>query len=428
MTILCATHFSNAAQKAATVAAELALQRDEPLVLVHVLPSDLAFALGQTLWDTSMATLTQEAQRLAQMGVRVSHQLIAGEPAGEEITLLAQQKGAGLVVTAGPTSASRFLGMGGTVDRLATALPVPLLMVREAEPFEAWVKGTRPLKVMLGVDRSLPFEAARAWLRGLRHYGAVEVVAGHIYWPYEELVRMGMGPPITVQEEPPELRSALEQEVRKRVSPLEEKGQPPVRTRVESGVGRIADHLVALAAEEKVDLLVVGTHQRHALGKLGSVSHHALRLAKMSVVSVPVAVAPDEEVSIPALRSVLVATDFSPAANRAIPYAFSLLPNGGTVHLVTVGEDPRQADEQERQLHQSCPDSETQGRKVQVEVLSGQDVAAVLLKTAKRLDVDALCMGTHGRSGLKKMVMGSVAQEVMSHADRPVFLVRPPAG
>ncbi|MFY0575499.1 universal stress protein [Cystobacter fuscus] len=98
-------------------------------------------------------------------------------------------------------------------------------------------------------------------------------------------------------------------------------------------MGRIADHLVALAAEEKVDLLVVGSHQRRALGKLGSVSHHALRLAAMSVVSVPLAgAARGSEVAVPTLRSVLVATDFSEAANRAIPYAFSLLPVGGTVY------------------------------------------------------------------------------------------------
>ena len=48
------------------------------------------------------------------------------------------------------------------------------------------------------------------------------------------------------------MRLALEQEIRKLVSPLEEPGQPPVRTRVEPGIGRIADYLVALAEEEKV--------------------------------------------------------------------------------------------------------------------------------------------------------------------------------
>ncbi|HYO57431.1 universal stress protein [Archangium sp.] len=430
MTILCATHFSDAAQRAATAAAELARKWDEPLFLVHVLPGDLARAFGKTLRDTATSALLDEVRRLEKLGARVSHQLLTGEPA-EELTRFAEEKGAGLVVTAGPTSASPFLGVGGTVDRLATALPVPLLVVREVEPFEAWVKGTRPLTVMLGVDRSLPFEAARDWLRGLRRYGPVEVVAGRIYWPHEEYQRMGLAHPLAYQDVTPELRRSLEQEVRSLVAPLEAQGQPSVRLRLEPGVGRIADHLVALAAEEKVDLLVVGTHQRRALGKLWSVSHHALRLARMSVASVPVTVsARGAEAPIPPLRSVLVATDFSDAANRAIPYAFSLLPNGGTVYVVTVDEAPQVAEPELRQrLHQLLPrDADAQGRKVQVEVLAGSDVATALLKAAQRLNADVLCLGTHGRSGLKKTVMGSVAKEVMSRADRPVLVVRPPEG
>jgi nucleotide-binding universal stress UspA family protein len=430
MTILCATHFSDAAQRAATAAAEFARRLDEPLFLVHVLPGDLTRAFGQTLKDTASSALLDEVRRLEKLGARVSHQVLTGEPA-EELSRFAEEKGAGLVVTAGPTSASPFLGLGGTVDRLATALPVPLLVVREDGAFSEWAKGTRPLKVMLGVDRSLPFEAARGWLQNLRKYGAVEVVAGRIYWPHEEYQRMGLPHPQAFQDVSPELRRSLEQEVGTLVSPLEAQGQPRVKVRLELGVGRIADHLVALAADEKVDMLVVGTHQRRALGKLWSVSHHALRLAKMSVVSVPVtAAARGPEVPIPALRSVLVATDFSDAANRAIPYAFSLLPEGGTAYVVFVGEPP-QAMENERELrkrlHQLLPrDADGHGRKVQVEVLTGQDVATTLLKAAERFSVDVLCLGTHGRGGLKQTLMGSVTKEVMSRADRPVLVVRPP--
>ncbi|ATB38291.1 Universal stress protein family [Cystobacter fuscus] len=430
MTILCATHFSDAAQRAATAAAQLARKLDEPLFLVHVLPGNLARAFGQTLRDTAQSALSDEVRRVEKLGARASHQLLTGEPA-EELARFAKEKGAGLVVTAGPTSASPFLGVGGTVDRLATTLPVPLLVVREAESFEAWVKGTRPLKVMLGVDRSLPFEAARDWLRGLRRYGDVEVVAGRIYWPHEEYFRMGLEHPTFYQEVTPELLRALEQEVRTQVAPLEAQGQPPVRMRLEAGVGRIADHLVALAADEKVDLLVVGSHQRKGLGKLGSVSHHALRLAAMSVVSVPLAgAARGSEVTVPALRSVLVATDFSEAANRAIPHAFSLLPNGGTVYLVTVARHAtEQAQELRSRLRQLLPkDADAQGREVRVMVLSGHDVAPVLLKVAERLSVDVICLGTHGHSGLKKTVMGTVAKEIMAHSDRPMLVVRPPTG
>ncbi|HEX8435257.1 universal stress protein, partial [Archangium sp.] len=149
MTILCATHFSDAAQRAATAAAELARRLDEPLFLVHVLPGDLARAFGQTLKDTASAALVDEVRRLEKLGARVSHQLLAGEPSAE-LARFVEEKGASLVVTAGPTSGSPFLGLGGTVDRLATALPVPLLVVREDGAFAQWANGSRPLKVMLG--------------------------------------------------------------------------------------------------------------------------------------------------------------------------------------------------------------------------------------------------------------------------------------
>ncbi|HLM44167.1 MAG TPA: universal stress protein, partial [Myxococcaceae bacterium] len=149
------------------------------------------------------------------------------------------------------------------------------------------------------------------------------------------------------------------------------------------------------------------------------------------VASVPVAAAArGSDVPIPSLRSVLVATDFSEPANRAIPYAFSLLPQGGTIFLVYVGEPP-QAMENERELrkrlHQLLPrNADGNERKVQVEVLSGQDVATTLLKAAERFNVDVMCLGSHGRGGLKQTLMGSVTKDVMARADRPVLVVRPP--
>ena len=73
-----------------------------------------------------------------------------------------------LVVAAAPSQDTPFLGMGGTVDRLAQSLEVPLLVVRNLPALEVWGRGERPLKVMVGVDRSLPFEAARDVLRFYR--------------------------------------------------------------------------------------------------------------------------------------------------------------------------------------------------------------------------------------------------------------------
>ncbi|MEL6615625.1 MAG: universal stress protein [Bacteroidota bacterium] len=53
------------------------------------------------------------------------------------------------------------------------------------------------------------------------------------------------------------------------------------------------------------------------------------------------------------------------------------------------------------------------------------DVAAAILHQAAALDADLIVMGTHGRSGIERAVLGSVAESVVRHARCPVFTVRP---
>ncbi|MBZ4421316.1 universal stress protein [Myxococcus sp. RHSTA-1-4] len=431
MSIVCATNFSDASLSASTIAAELARKTGEPLWLVHVLNPDSARAFGRSLKDAAEAALGDQVKRLEKAGAKVQSSLLVGEPA-VAIQVLVEEQRASLVVTSAPSHDAPFLGVGGTVDRLAQSLTVPLLVVREPGPLEAWARGERPLRVMLGVDRSLPFEAARDWVKAMRKWGAVEVVGGRIYWPEEEYQRLGLAHPLVFADVTPDLRLALERETASLMAPLATaEGQVP-RSVVEPGVGRIADHLVDLAAREKADLLVVGTHHRRALGRLWSVSHHALRLAHMSVACVPSqAAVTAADAPLPAFREVLVATDFSDTGNRAVAHACGLVPPGGTVHLVHVAEGLRSL-EKEAELRQQLLEvvprqAEATGRNVKVEVIpgAGKDVVTSLVQAAERFGVDAIVMGTHGRSGLKRAVLGSVAEAMLSRTDRPVLLVRP---
>jgi universal stress protein A len=59
--------------------------------------------------------------------------------------------------------------------------------------------------------------------------------------------------------------------------------------------------------------------------------------------------------------------------------------------------------------------------------LTGLPVAE-LLKCAESNDVDLIVMGSHGRSGFSRMIMGSVAEGVVRGASCPVLIVKPPAG
>lgn len=54
----------------------------------------------------------------------------------------------------------------------------------------------------------------------------------------------------------------------------------------------------------------------------------------------------------------------------------------------------------------------------------GEDVATVLMRTAAEAEADLIVMGTSGRHGLRRLLLGSVAESLLRAADRPVLLVR----
>lgn len=61
---------------------------------------------------------------------------------------------------------------------------------------------------------------------------------------------------------------------------------------------------------------------------------------------------------------------------------------------------------------------------VRLEVCNGP-TAQTILEYASGIDADLIAMTTHGRSGLARFVMGSVAEEIVRNSHLPVMLVRP---
>lgn len=157
---------------------------------------------------------------------------------------------------------------------------------------------------------------------------------------------------------------------------------------------------------------------------------------------------------IPRLQTILVTTDFSELGNRAIPYALSVVPEGGTVILLHVRPlfepertpnpliahyvpHPAPAHRECEQVRKEIADRlwalisvEAAKRPVElrVEVADGCSVAAAICAAAERSQVDAICMATHGRSGVFRLLLGSVAESVLRVTERMVILIRPPTG
>ncbi|WP_332778523.1 universal stress protein [Polaromonas sp.] len=67
---------------------------------------------------------------------------------------------------------------------------------------------------------------------------------------------------------------------------------------------------------------------------------------------------------------------------------------------------------------------EAQGIAVTATVVEGHAIYRGILETAQSIPADLIVMGSHGRRGLEKLVLGSVAAQVLSHAHLPVLVVR----
>jgi nucleotide-binding universal stress UspA family protein len=190
--------------------------------------------------------------------------------------------------------------------------------------------------------------------------------------------------------------------------------------------------LLDIASDEAADLVVVGTGQRTGLSRAwhGWASQIVLNDADSSVACIPAGETYAEEPGlVRTLRRVLVTTDLSAIGNQAVPYAHAIVADGGTVHILHVEEPDPAAESHQRSIErlQELIPKNASGKDVEtrLEVVSEPSVPAAITAAAERLDVDVVCMGTHGRSGLPGIVLGSVAQAVAERCRRQVLLVPP---
>jgi nucleotide-binding universal stress UspA family protein len=94
----------------------------------------------------------------------------------------------------------------------------------------------------------------------------------------------------------------------------------------------------------------------------------------------------------------------------------------GATHVVIDDIEGRMA-EAKAYVDGVAQELETKGVRVRVEVRRGEP-AAEIVATATGTEADLIAMSTHGRSGLGRLVFGSVAQAVLRQSDIPVLLIR----
>lgn len=131
------------------------------------------------------------------------------------------------------------------------------------------------------------------------------------------------------------------------------------------------------------------------------------------------------------VQTILHPTDFSKRSGYAFQLACSLARDQGArliiLHIMPVPlvqEKQLYREEMAGELSQlSAPDTQ-----VRMEHrLEEGDAATQILRVAQETGCDLIVMGTHGRTGLGRLVMGSVAEEVLRLASCPVLTVRAPS-
>jgi nucleotide-binding universal stress UspA family protein len=101
------------------------------------------------------------------------------------------------------------------------------------------------------------------------------------------------------------------------------------------------------------------------------------------------------------------------------------MPIYGSPELVTpLIVDEKQKEAAEKYLANLVEELKKRGLKTTATVRTGQQVAVEIIDFAKESGVDLIVMCTHGRSGISRWVLGSIAHKVLTRAETPILLVR----
>lgn len=214
-------------------------------------------------------------------------------------------------------------------------------------------------------------------------------------------------------------------------------GNPLVEVEHRVEVGDAAKAIVDVAARRTCDLIVMGSHGRTGMNRLllGSVAEEVVRTAPCPVFTVktPEQCAKANENALLTIRTILYATDFSAPSAQAFPVACALARDYGGRLVVLHVALPKSAlayremvlrgelsGDDEAIRKELCvirpPDSATP---VEHRLTDG-DAAQEILRLAKEVHADIVVMGTHGRTGVGRL-MGSVAEKVVRESPCPAL-------
>ncbi len=212
--------------------------------------------------------------------------------------------------------------------------------------------------------------------------------------------------------------------------------------------GRPADALCEWLPTADADLVVMTTHGRGPLSRFwfGSVATELIQRLSVPVLLVRPQAGPPGPAAGPHFRRILIPLDGSPLAERVVPVAAAVAAlTGAECRLLRVIPpvltggplNPRrpatrrpavEALEDEARAYLAAVAGRFPGPTPEAHVVADWPPAGAVLADADAHRADLIALATHGRGGLSRLLVGSVADKVARGASAPVLLYRPAAG
>lgn len=181
--------------------------------------------------------------------------------------------------------------------------------------------------------------------------------------------------------------------------------------------------IVRVANEKHADVIVIGRRTRSDLARLmvGDSTAKVIGLATCSVLVVPRGTRMPQ-------NGILVATDGSRLGDAAAHSAVRLVGKCAlpltVITVLAPDSDPDTRSESEAAVERVKQAAAKEQIEIDAMLEEGRRPDEVIIDTAKRKNADMIVVGSHGRTGLGRLLMGSVSERVIGKATCPVLVVK----
>jgi len=179
--------------------------------------------------------------------------------------------------------------------------------------------------------------------------------------------------------------------------------------------------IVADAEKNKVYMIIMGTHGRTGFKRLmmGSVTAKVIGHATCNVLVVPVTAKVK-------CKNILIATDGSRYSDAAVVEAIGISKRcGSSLIVISVATSDEEIKSAEDNVKKGVELAEKEGIKTYGLTAKGKPYESIV-EISKQRNADLIVVGSHGRTGLERLLMGSVTERVIGHAESAVLVVRKP--